>query len=152
MFAGAAGFTYGGFRDEEGNGPLFSPFNDWKKLLNWEGANSLQHMKSFCSDHHWPDWKPVPEAVTNAGGGELQQVAVWADAERELLVYFPQARPASLVTKGYFSENETIMLQWYQTATGLYLEEQEVSVSEDELKVTPPEGWTDALLVITQLK
>ena len=30
FFGGAAGFTYGAFRDKEGNGPLFSPYEGWE--------------------------------------------------------------------------------------------------------------------------
>ncbi len=45
FFAGAAGYTYGATHDEEGNGPLYSPGDNWEHLLNLEGAGQLIYLK-----------------------------------------------------------------------------------------------------------
>lgn len=55
FFAGAAGFTYGGGFDKEGNGPLFSPANNWEQLLNWTGATQIKYLRDFLQQNEW--WK-----------------------------------------------------------------------------------------------
>ena len=102
FFAGAAGFTYGGKIDHEGNGPLWSPYNNWKEMLDMEGARSMTNIKSFCLNHSWPDWIPKHDIIrSNLGEGEIQKVAVSTPPDSTYLIYFPDNwHDAILILKG----------------------------------------------------
>lgn len=148
LMAGAAGFTYGGFRDSLGNGPLFSPFNDWKKLLDWEGARSMQLLKEFCQRHAWPAWSPLLDITQSENGeGELQKVGVISERSNVCLVYFPDRSEAIVNIKKHFEATDKVSIQWYNPATGGYSNKSQLSV-EAEVKVIPPPGWADAVLIL----
>ncbi len=150
-FGGAAGFTYGAFRDSVGNEPLFSPFEGWKKLLDLEGANSMKFVKSFCLTHNWPHWKPVQGLIqTNQGEGELQKVVAISETLNELYIYHPDTTHSLLDISDYFGEPEKIMVQWYNPASGVYSVKSQVTVSVDGLDLIPPADWSDAILILSQ--
>ena len=149
FFAGAAGFTYGGKIDQDGNGPLWSPYNNWKEMLNMEGAGSMTNIKSFCLKHSWPDWIPVHDVIqSNAGEGENQKVAVFIPHKPLCLVYFPDNSAASLELASYFDETGDMDLQWYNPASDSYTERIKAAAIEGKLKVSPPDTWADAILII----
>ncbi|MCB0628697.1 MAG: DUF4038 domain-containing protein [Saprospiraceae bacterium] len=151
FFAGAAGFTYGGGRDEEGHGPLFSPFTGWKELLDREGARSMQYVKTFCQEHYWPYWIPAQDIIKDAGSGELQQMAVWSAPAGLLMIYFPDNVVARLDISGYFSDQESWHMQWYNPSDGHYMELSTISgVDKTSWEVIPPKGWSDAVFLISR--
>jgi len=151
FFAGAAGFTYGAFRDKEGNGPLFSPFKGWKKLLDMEGAKSMKFVKSFCLDHNWPYWTPVHYLIqSNQGEGELQKVAVISESINECLIYFPDNSTAKLDLSKHFKDTEKILAQWYNPASGNYSDKLHMTHFKKGLEVIPPVDWSDAILILSQ--
>ena len=148
-FAGAAGFTYGGKIDHEGNGPLWSPYNNWKEMLDMEGARSMTNIKSFCLLHSWPDWTPAQELIlSDAGEGENQKVAVFTPQDRTSLVYFPDKSAANLNLAGYFEGDENINTLWYNPATDTYLEGKNVPLTDGKMKAVPPDTWPDAILIL----
>ena len=148
-FAGAAGFTYGGFRDDKGNGPLFSPTNNWETTLDWEGAQSMKWVRAFCTTHFWPTWKPISNIFSSdPGSGELQKVAVLAG--KEILIYFPENSSAELDLKDLFTENRQLQLNWYNPVNGTLQQQSEEFVEAILIEVTPPEDWEDAILVISE--
>ena len=99
FFAGAAGHTYGGFFDEDGNGPLFSVSNNWKGLLDWEGASQMLYLRNFLEEHKWPHWKLLSEyIVSGQGEGELEKVAVKAD--QIVFIYFPENSTCTVKNMG----------------------------------------------------
>ena len=148
-FGGAAGFTYGGKIDHKGNGPLWSPYRNWKAMLDMEGARSMAHIKSFCLDHSWPDWESVQGILrSNQGDGENQKVAVYIRQDNSCLVYFPDNSPATLNLAAYYPQDENIFIQWYNPGLNLYSGEIEMPVRENELRVKPPADWEDAILLI----
>jgi len=149
FFGGAAGFTYGGKIDHDGNGPLWSPYNNWKKMLDMEGARSMTNIKSFCLEQLWPDWTPVQNIViSNEGEGELQKVSVFNMQKNICMVYFPNNSSASLELSSYFEKTEEINLQWYNPASDTYAEESERAIKDGELIVSPPNNWQDAILIL----
>ena len=149
FFAGAAGFTYGGKIDQEGNGPLWSPYNNWKEMLDMEGARSMTNIKSFCLNHSWPDWTPVHDIIlSNAGDGEYQKVAVLTRQDSVCLIYFPDKGYANLDLTKHYAKAEDIIVQWYNPATDSYSEENELAVKDGRLKVNPPDHWLDAIIII----
>jgi hypothetical protein len=148
-FAGAAGFTYGGKIDQEGNGPLWSPYNNWKGMLDMEGARSMTNIKSFCLDHSWPDWTPAHDVVQfNLGEGELQKVAVYTQPDSTCLIYFPDNSPADLDLANHFTKIEKITAQWYNPTTDSYAEEINQDLTDGIVKTQPPDMWTDAILIL----
>ena len=149
FFAGAAGFTYGGKIDQDGNGPLWSPYNNWKEMLDMEGAGSMTNIKSFCLKHSWPDWIPVHDVIqSNAGEGENQKVAVFIPHKPLCLVYFPDNSATSLELASHFDETGDMDLQWYNPASDSYTERIKAAAIEGKLKVSPPDTWADAILII----
>ena len=148
-FAGAAGFTYGGKIDQYGNGPLWSPYNNWKKMLDMEGARSMTNIKSFCLENGWPSWTPVHDLLTsNEGEGELQKVAVKNTKDRVYMIYFPDNSKATLNLENHFPAVENIRMQWYNPASGEYSEANDRSVKNAEAGIAPPEDWPDAILIL----
>jgi hypothetical protein len=148
-FGGAAGFTYGGKIDHHGNGPLWSPYNNWKKMLDMEGARSMKYIKSFCLEHSWPDWTPIHDLVTfNEGEGELQKVAVQTVQDGSCMVYFPDSSMANLNLENHFHGIGKILIQWYNPASGVYSEAYEMPVKNNLIEVCPPENWPDAILIL----
>lgn len=151
LFAGAAGFTYGGFRDEAGNGPLFSPFGDWKLTLEWEGARAMSIFNTFCQNHNWTDWHVSPGLITSDPGvGEFRQVAVQIGSEDGMLLYFPNNRPADLNIKQAFSETEQVSLTWFDPASGTYTDQEILTLTQSTYTLGPPENWQDAILCISR--
>jgi hypothetical protein len=137
FFAGAAGFTYGGGFDEDGNGPLFSPSNNWKPLLNQKGAEQMKHLRKFLEENKWYNWVPV-EAITHGkGDGELEKVAVKSDSR--ILIYFPGKTDARL------SGMEVKNIWWFNTESGNLISG---SKSSDNI-YSLPEGWVDGVLVLS---
>lgn len=149
FFAGAAGFTYGGKIDHKGNGPLWSPYNNWKEMLDMEGARSMTNIKSFCLKHSWPDWTPVHDIIqSNLGEGEYQKVAVITRQGNVCLIYFPDNSSTNLNLANYFAGAENIMVQWYNPASGSFAEAFKVAVIDNKMDLTPPDHWPDAMLIL----
>ena len=149
FFAGAAGFTYGGKIDHEGNGPLWSPYNNWKEMLDMEGARSMTKVKSFCLNHSWPDWNPVHDIIlSNAGDGEYQKVAVLTRQDSACLIYFPDNSYANLDLTQHYAKAEDIFVQWYNPASDSYSEEYKITFIDGKMMVTPPDHWPDAIFII----
>ncbi len=150
-FAGAAGFTYGGKIDQEGNGPLWSPYNNWKEMLDMEGARSMTNIKSFCLGHSWPDWTPVQNIIqSNAGEGELQKVAVFARQDSTYLIYFPDNSSANLDLANHYPGTEEFIVKWYNPSSGIYSEEYKMAIKDGKMKESPPDHWPDAILVLNK--
>jgi len=137
FFAGAAGHTYGGGFDEEGNGPLFSPSNNWKQLLDWEGAGQLIHLRKFLEAYDWWNWSPSPGLIVeNRGEGELEKLA--AINGKVILVYFPENSACTL-------RNENLQNAiWFNTNTGEYLNGEVNNHSKYKL----PNAWEDGILIL----
>ncbi len=150
-FAGAAGFTYGGKIDHKGNGPLWSPYNNWKEMLDMEGARSMTNIKSFCLLHSWPDWTPVHDIVlSNPGEGELQKVAVSTLQDSTYLVYFPDNSEANLDLTDHFIGTENVIVQWYNPASDSFSEKNEITNINGKMTVLPPDHWPDAILILRE--
>ncbi|RLD79009.1 MAG: hypothetical protein DRJ10_09480 [Bacteroidetes bacterium] len=137
FFSGGAGNTYGGGFDEQGNGPLFSPTNNWKHLLEWEGAGQIIHIKKILQENKWWNWQPVLGLISEGKNeGELEKLVV--KSEGNYLVYFPEHTNCIINLKNIYS------LQWFNPKTGELLAE---AVSEDN-KFVPPDDWEDAVLIL----
>ena len=151
MFAGAAGFTYGGQIDAAGRGPLWTPYNGWKQMLNMEGAATLKYLKQFCLDHHWPNWIPAEDSVViNAGEGEQRKLVVWVPVKRKLLVYFPMNNPATIEGVKYFGDSQELILQWYNPTNGALSNPIHRDNTAGLGPLRPPARWNDAVLIIKE--
>ena len=140
FFAGAAGHTYGGGFDEEGNGPLFSPSNNWKHLLDWEGAGQLIHLRRFLEENNWWKWKPVPEIISEGKGeGELEKLAV--KNGKNTFLYFPENSKCKLTIEGIKEAS------WYNPENGSVVKGKVNAKHQYE----PPEDYEDAILTIRQM-
>jgi len=149
FFAGAAGFTYGGKIDHKGNGPLWSPYNNWKEMLDMEGARSMTNIKSFCLQHSWPDWIPVHDIIQSAAGeGEYQKVAILNPQENACMVYFPDNSSTGLDLSNHFAEAKELDLQWYNPVSDSYAEKYNAAAVDGKLKVSSPDAWPDAILIL----
>ena len=149
LWAGAAGFTYGGFRDEEGNGPLFSPYKGWQKLLDWPGATSMTLLIEFSLRHGWPNWTPLSDTIfTDNGGGELQNVGVYSSSTNTMLIYFPDRSEAVIRLTEQFVLSNNVNAQWYNPASGHYSDNLSLPVTDQTIRIIPPQGWADAVLII----
>lgn len=150
FFGGAAGFTYGAFRDSVGNGPVFSPYKGWENLLDMEGAMSMIFVKSFCLQHAWPAWKPVYDIIQSGRGeGEFQKVSVFSESTGECYIYYPDNSFSILDLSKYFSEKDKIFVQWYNPASGFYSDKIQLPLSNKDRDLTPPDQWLDAILILS---
>lgn len=137
FFAGAAGHSYGGGFDENENGPLFSPYNNWKPLLNWEGASQLIHLKKFLVENDWWKWEPIDEIfLDDTGEGEKEKLAV-TNGDKTF-VYFPDSSTCILNLK------ELKKAEWFDTKSGKYLQGK-INCNN---KYSPPENWEDGILLL----
>ena len=137
FFAGAAGFTYGGAFDQEGNGPLFSPANNWEHLLQWPGANQMRYLRKFLQDNKWWNWQPLEGIfVHNKGEGDLEKLAV--KSANKILVYFPDT--SSCTIKNVDGKS----ISWFRPSTGAQTEQ----TAWQGNTFTPPQEWNDAVLII----
>jgi hypothetical protein len=137
FFAGAAGHTYGGADDNMGNGPLFSPSNNWKILLNWEGACQMKYLRIFLEENDWWRWEDASDLIqTGKGEGDLQKLCV--RYRNKILVYFPDSSSCSI-------ESETVKkLQWFNPVNG-----ESITIDHDgNNNFTPPNGYIDGVLIL----
>ncbi len=149
FFAGAAGFTYGAFRDSIGNGPLFSPYEGWEKILNLEGAQVLKHIRQFCLEQGWPQWTLANDIFASGkGDGELEKVAVITDKGGKCLIYYPDTSLANFDFTPFTSYSENLKVKTYNPATGIYSEETRVSLDSNIGGFSLPKNWADAIFVI----
>jgi len=137
FFAGAAGHTYGGAFDDEGNGPLFSPANNWKRLLNWEGAGQIIHLRNFLESNNWYTWKPTAHLISEGRGeGELEKLAI--ETDRSVLIYFPENSTCRLKVENVEE------VSWYNTKNGTTI----TGLKSENNEYGPPDGWEDGILIL----
>jgi hypothetical protein len=109
----------------------------------------MTNIKSFCLKHSWPDWTPVHDIIqSNVGEGEYQKVAIIIRQENACLIYFPDNSSAKLDLAKHFASAEDIMVQWYNPVSGSYAEEFTVAVIDNNMNLTPPNHWPDAILIL----
>ena len=147
FFAGAAGFTYGGKIDKKGNGPLWSPYEGWKDMLDMEGAITMKNVKRFCFENGWPNWIPDNSLLEEGlGKGEFQKVGIRDTLLNSYYIYFPDNSEVSIdfATK----KINDINIQWYNPFSGNYTKTRQVFLNQNILDIIPPEGWMDAVLVL----
>jgi hypothetical protein len=138
FFSGAAGFTYGGFFGESGNGPLFSPSNNWEPLLEMEGAGQLRYLKQFLVERDWPEWELYPGFIVHhRGEGELEKLAVRVG--QSVLVYFPDRSSCKITNIGTIKETS-----WYNMTTG---EIYNGNINSDDI-YTLPGNLDDGILIL----
>jgi len=138
FFSGACGFTYGGAIDSLGNGPLFSPSNNWTVLLNWEGAQQLIHLKKFLVEKEWWKWMPANDLITEGKGkGELEKLAVSLGNKR--LIYFPDNSSCKIQSTTRFKN-----ISWYETKTGILTKGE----AGDDFNIIPPKHLEDCVLIL----
>lgn len=137
FFAGAAGYTYGGGFDKEGNGPLFSPSNNWKHLLQWEGAGQLVHLRKFLEENDWWTWEPVSRGILrDSGVGELEKLIV--KMNEKYLIYFPENASC------FINLDKVEKAAWFNTKTG-----EKVNGEVTARKIfSPPKKWEDSVLIL----
>jgi hypothetical protein len=148
FFAGGAGFTYGAHQDKPvKRGPLFSPFNRWKEMLDLEGAQALPILRDFLEEQAWHQWKPAPSfVVDNEGNGEKRIVAVAAETQKKLLVYFPENRRAKIQLPAQL-ENGSLQLSWFNPKNGTYTTSDK-DVTAQSIRLKPPEECMDAVAIV----
>ncbi|WP_372933566.1 apiosidase-like domain-containing protein, partial [Mariniphaga sediminis] len=131
FFSGGAGFTYGAYYNLKGNGPLFSPSNNWETLLSMEGARQMQYLRTFLEDEKWWEWQSSPEIIIDGHGvGAQEKLAVRTTSKK--LVYFADTTPGLIDDTGVQSAS------WYSTETGktipILIPEDSVYRLPDQLK------------------
>ena len=147
FFAGAAGFTYGAHEVEGLPGPLFSPSNEWKKLLDLKGAQALPVLRKFLEEQKWYEWVPdTTLVIENKGKGEKRIVGIRVPDKNKFLVYFPANREAAIQFPDDI-EAEKLQLTWFNTADGTISETQEQNASET-VSLIPPENMKDAVAIM----
>ena len=152
FFAGACGFTYGGKIDRDGNGPLWSPYQGWKRMLDMEGALSMRNIRQICLTHDWPYWEPDPSILgVGTGAGELQKVAVRNTKNDDFYIYFPDSSPVSLNLGANLNVESSIEMKWFNPASTDQIVFHENFNTNEPITVIPPEGWLDAVLVLSLL-
>jgi hypothetical protein len=147
FFAGGAGHTYGAgpiwpMRGNKGN---YSCGYTWQQALNFPGAVQFgQLAKNFFINHQWAEWIPDQSILQGTESeGENLKTAVKLSSGEMLLVYFSnnsEATVKNILTK-------TSEAQWFDPSEGRTQKEEAFKPGES-LKITPPGGWEDAILVL----
>jgi len=139
FFAGAAGHSYGGFLDADGNGPLFSPSNNWTSLLSMKGSSQIIHLRNFLEEHSWEKWHQTPEYIIEGrGDGELEKMVV--QQRDEIYIYFPDNSECIVA-----ADKKIKGVKWFDPETGTVT----AGVISENNVYDPPANLKDALLLLT---
>ena len=107
-------------------------------MLDFEGAAQRVHLRTFLEEMNWWNWKLLPGFILQGEGeGELQKLAV--QAEKRLLIYFPDNSSCLLATEGKIKK-----ISWYNTKTG----ESHKGTTENTNEFTLLPGWDDGILIL----
>jgi hypothetical protein len=147
FFAGGAGHTYGAgpVWAMRGAGGGYSCGYTWRQALDFPGARQIARTgKAFLLEHHWPDWVPDQSVIAVAGdAAESRQTAVHTTKGRKTLVYFADTTPATV--KNVL--DAPCQAHWFDPRNG-ETKKAEAFDRDASRRVTPPNGWEDAILVL----
>jgi hypothetical protein len=148
FLAGAAGFTHGAF-------PMWdftrNPKNDtyrhtWKEALEFPGAHQVGSvLRAILTEQDWTSLVPDSALIIEgAGQGATRKVAARSADGSRFLVYFPDNSPVTLNREASTGDGG-VQATWISPLDGA----RRTQSVADDLRLTPPDGWEDALLVLT---
>ncbi len=149
VFSGAAGFTYGGYFGEDGQGPLFSPTYRWQELLDLEGAHSMVNLSNFCRMNHWEDWIPVPEVMgTLTDQGAFHPLTTQDTTRSRLYLYFPSRQLIKLKIPDVLAELKTCQIKWFNPTNNTYSDSGALINVMDDFEMMLPAGWEEGIAIL----
>ncbi len=157
--SGSRGYTYGAGdippKVPIGHGGVWrfnqdsATYDYWRKAILWPSAGQMTIMHDFFNSTDW--WKLVPshELILNqAENDTLKMVASTGTDKNMLLTYLPD-NPVIELDLSKMSGNLTG--KWFNPVTGTYIPLSSPIGPAKKAAFRRPEGWEDALLIITKL-
>jgi|WetSurMetagenome_2_1015567.scaffolds.fasta_scaffold00002_70 hypothetical protein len=147
FFAGGAGHTYGAgpVWAMRGNGGDYNCGYTWKQALDFPGVAQFASVaKKFLLEHQWSEWIPDDEIlIGRTGDGDSLRTAVITAPGNMALAYFSNnsgARIKNILLK-------SAIAYWFDPRIGSEVSAGQFKQGEDR-RMTPPEGWEDAILIL----
>lgn len=148
FFAGGAGHTYGAgpIWAMRGSGGDYNCGYTWQQALNFPAATQIAGIgKAFLLRHSWQNWVPNGKVLSSPGDREDRKSAVISTDGTKSLVYFAN----NSATRVRNILGGTAVSAWFDPRTGSEEAAGDFLVDGTRL-MAPPEGWEDAILVITR--
>ncbi|HET8632007.1 MAG TPA: glycoside hydrolase family 140 protein, partial [Thermomicrobiales bacterium] len=157
LFAGAHGHTYGCWPVWQmwrpGLGPSFFARRPWYEALHLPGASQMRHARDLLLSR--PFLSRIPDQsliAAEAGAGTYHLQATRDAAGRYALIYIPalRTRPfqaGSIELDLSRLSGERLAGSWFDPRTGV-AQSFGVFARQDRLRITPPDGGPDWVLVL----
>ena len=118
----------------------------WIEALNSPGAEDVGiHLRNLLEEHTWWTWIPDQSIIGFSQHINVSQVAVRTSDGDRILVYFQDSTAANISNK----LSEEAKAQWFDPRNGEKVEADRFSNGQ-VMKMTPPSGWEDAVLILTK--
>ncbi|MEP0366441.1 MAG: glycoside hydrolase family 140 protein [Cyclobacteriaceae bacterium] len=154
VFAGGAGFTYGHnsvmqFYNEGEEKKAFGAKSDWRKALDYPGAQQMRHLKDLMLSKSYFD--RVPDEALVAGQGKQYEYQVATRGINYAMVYTYTGRDV-LANMGRI-EGEKVSASWFDPRTGTVVKVGDYD-NKGQVSFDPPgepENGNDWVLVLESI-
>lgn len=155
--SGSKGYTYGAGdvrpKVPHGNGGIWTfntdstTFDYWRKAIAWPSAAQMTIMHDFFKSIDWWNLIPAHELVLNQSEDEMCKMVVSVNKNDNLVVaYLPDNDSIRLNLEGKSGVNKIL---WLNPVTGQSIEDGKMISTDKIVSFTKPQGWDDALLVLS---
>ena len=144
--SGSKGYSYGSqiwFFNQDS-----TKFDFWRKVMDWPSANQMTVMRNYFESIAWWHLIPSHELVLNQAEDETQKMVVSQTKQKDmLLAYLPDNPVIVLDLKDY---KGTMTGKWMNPLNGKNIEIIQKVIPSASVTFSRPEGWEDALLILTR--
>jgi len=156
--SGSKGYTYGAGdvppKVPIGAGGIWrfnkdsSAYDYWRKAMLWPSAGQMTIMHDFFKSIEW--WKLVPshELILNQAVDDTLKMVVSKTGTGDLLLAYLPDNPS--IELDLSSLPALKIVRWFNPVTGRYDTENQSVNPGKSVYFTRPEGWEDALLILTK--
>lgn len=155
--SGSPGYTYGAGdvppKVPGGGGGIWrfqedpSAYDYWRKAMLWPSAGQMTHLRDFFAGLEWWTLEPMPTRVLNQTDDALHKMAAAGTPDGKLLVaYIPDNAEIVLNLDGL---PEGLSGRWFNPVTATYAPLAEKAVKGPTMTLRRPDGWADAVLVLS---
>jgi hypothetical protein len=156
--SGARGYTYGAGdvppKVPGASGGVWrfdsdsSAYDYWRKAIMWPSAGQMTTMRNFFESIEWWRLTPAQTIIQNQPEDEtLKMVASTTGNNGLVLAYLPDNPVIQLNLENF---EGTLRGKWLNPETGNYIALDESVPAGSDVEVSRPEGWEDALLILTK--
>jgi hypothetical protein len=155
--SGAMGYTYGAGdmppKVPQGSGAIWfwvtdpEKYDFWKKALQWESADQMQHLHDFLDRIEWWRLEPAHELVRNQPDDVIRRMVLARTARGDLAVAYLPGNEAIEVDMSQFPAQ--MNARWFDPVSGRYTPVAGIVPNEQTHRFAPP-GKGDWVLCLTR--